>query len=73
MATTVYRSKIAITTLNLRRIAYERLSAFFLHLHSLNLNLTELRLEPLDNRVYMTLNNPLPAEQIDHLDVELAP
>lgn len=69
----MYRSKIAITTLNLRRIAYERLSALFLHLHSLNLNLTELRLEPLDSRVYITLNNPLPAAQIDHLDIELVP
>ena len=66
MALTTYRSQVAITTLNLRKIAYQKLVILIDHLHPFNLNLLRVELMP-DNFVEVDLNNPLPVDQIDHL------
>jgi hypothetical protein len=66
VANTLYRSTVAITTLALRRTAYERLMWLMGHLDDLNLNLVNIQLGA-GNFIEVTLNNPLPSEQVAHL------
>lgn len=68
MAQTTYVSKVAVT-MQTRAIAYERLSLLLQHLEPLNLNLVSV-VRRADNFVEVTLNNPLPANQIDHLGLQ---
>lgn len=71
MALTTYRSKQAVT-LQTRDEAYDLLARLLRHLHPLNLNLLRVELVA-GNFVEIDLNNPLPANQLDHLHVELKP
>lgn len=72
MATTVYRSKAQVTLAN-REAAYEKAAHCLLHLHALNLNLLSMVYDAPTQRVVVTLNNPLPLGQLDHLGLELMP
>lgn len=71
MAATTYVSKQAVT-LATREVAYRRIANLCVHLHPLDLNLISVTRRA-DNFVEVVLNNPLPAEQLDHLGVELKP
>lgn len=64
MAATLYRSQQAVT-LQTRGVAYEFLAVMCTHLDHLNLNLLKVELVT-GNFVEVTLNNPMPVEQIDH-------
>lgn len=71
MAITIYRSRQAVTTAAARTLAYlHRLPVLLLHLDALNLNLLKLELVA-GNVVEITLNNPLPASQVDHLNLDV--
>lgn len=65
MAQTTYVSQQAVT-LGTRGAAYQRLSNMLLHFDTFNLNLLSV-IKRADNFIEVTLNNPLPPEQIDHL------
>lgn len=71
MAQTTYVSKHAVT-LATREEAYERLALFLKHLHPLNLNLVSI-VRRADNFVEVTLNDPLPGHQVDHLGLQELP
>lgn len=66
MAITIYRSKVRITTLALRTAAFEKLRDLLVHIEALNINFTSIVVEA-DKSVTVTLEDPLPAAQIDHL------
>lgn len=65
MAATLYRSQQAVT-LQTRRAAYQLVNLMLDHLDALNLNLLKIELVA-GNFVEVTLSNPMPVEQIDHL------
>jgi len=65
MAQTTYTSTTVIT-LATRDEAYKRAARLLLHLDALNLNLISIIVNP-DKTVSFTLNNPLSADQLDHL------
>lgn len=74
MAATLYRSKLPITNANRRVLALEGLATLCKHLvHMPGINIQLLDSTQPDNYVYVTLSNPLPADQVDHLDLEIAP
>ena len=68
MAQTSYTSTNAVTLAN-RAKAYERAAVLLTHLHTLNINLISLVVNP-NKTVTVTLNNPLPASQLAHLSLE---
>lgn len=68
MAQTTYVSKQAVT-LATRSAAYERIAMFMIHLDALGLNLVSI-VRRADNFIEIILNNPLPAEQVDHLGLQ---
>lgn len=68
MAQTVYRSKVAVTMAN-RSAAYDKVALLMEHLDVLGLNLVSLTRDA-NNFIVVTLNAPLPAEQVDHLGLE---
>lgn len=65
----VYRSKVPITTLARRRLAYEYAAWLFLHLHALNINLTSI-VRLANGFVEVTLETALPTRQVDHLELQ---
>lgn len=67
MAQTTYTTTTAVT-LATRRIAYQRIAELFMHLDAFNLNVLAIVLNA-DHTVSITLNNPLPAGQLQHLGV----
>lgn len=60
-----YRSQVAITTLPLRAIAYDKLAILFSHANGLNINVTRVQLMP-DNFVEIDTNVNVPVAQLDH-------
>lgn len=65
MAQTSYTSTTVITLAN-RAAAYERAARMLQHLDALNLNLVSIVVNA-DKTVTVTLNNPVPADQLSHL------
>jgi hypothetical protein len=65
MAQTIYQSKVAVTMAT-RSAAYEAAASLMLHLDHLGLNLISL-VRDTNNFIVVTLNAPLPVEQVDHL------
>lgn len=65
MAQTTYTST-TVVTLATRAEAYNRAARLLLHLDALNLNLVSIIVNA-DHTVSFTLNNPISAEQLDHL------
>lgn len=74
MADTFYRSKLPITNANRRDIALDGVATLAQHLRVMpGINLLSLTYNASDQYVYVTLSNPLPANQVDHLGLEFAP
>jgi len=69
MPQTTYTTQQAVT-LGTRAEAYRRIGDFLQHLDPLNLNLLSMVLNG-NNTISFTLNNPLPAQHVDHLGLVL--
>lgn len=68
MAATIYVSKQAVTLQN-RAHAYEMTASFLLHLDTFNLNVVSI-IRRADNFIEITINNPIPAAQLSHLELD---
>jgi hypothetical protein len=68
MAQTIYTRTLPNLTRATRLAAYERLSSLFSHLPSFDgVDLLSLSIDPETLVVTVTLTNPLPDEQLEHL------
>lgn len=68
MAQTVYVSKVAVS-LATRTAAYNALRTLIHHLDAFDLNLISI-VRRADNFIEITINNPLPVGQADHLGLQ---
>jgi hypothetical protein len=66
MANVVYTSKVRVTTIPLRDLAYEKIRDLTTHLGQFGANLVSIVVEA-DKSITVTLTGALPVEQVDHL------
>lgn len=76
MAQTTYVSREAVNTVNGYRIACERISDLWAHMFGFfrrnNVRFVSMRVLA-DNRIEFVVSNPIPADQHEHLGIEVAP
>ncbi len=68
MARTTYRSKVAITNANRKRMAYSALVDIIEHVHAWGLNLLRVEVMP-DSFVEVDTSDPIPVQHVDHLNL----
>lgn len=70
MAITTYTRVLPNLNLATRREAYERLINLIPHLHSWGISLLEFKVDVPTRTVTITLTDPIPADNIAHLNLE---